>query len=671
MTTAERAAWLRKEIERHNQLYFEQEKPEISDSEFDALMRELIEIEAQNPDLKTPDSPTQRVGYASTEDFEQYRHGVPMLSLDNAFEFEELQAFDTRIRKLLGTDDEIEYHVELKYDGLSLSLTYEDGFLVRATTRGDGTVGEVVTANARTIRDIPLKLTSPLPGLVEIRGEVLMLKEVFQRLNRQRLEAGDQAFVNPRNAASGGMRQKDSTLTAARELSFIAYGLGASEGQAREIPSQSELVTWLRKLGFSRSPQTWLCRGIQEVSEVADEIQRIRPELPFGIDGCVIKVNSIAQQEELGMTARGPRWATAYKFPSEEAFTQLHSITWQVGRTGVVTPVAELEPVFVGGATVSRATLHNHTELLRKDVRPGDTVIVRRAGDVIPEVVGPILEKRPDSSAPVESPRVCPACGTELIQEEGFVAFRCPNKRGCPDQILTKVIHFASRKAMDIDGLGEKQIARYMELGWITDVPDIYELHKRREELVALDRMGEQSTQNLLDSIEASKKRPLDRLIFALGIPVVGERTARDLAREYRTLEALKSASLESLEAIPDIGNKTAEMIRAWFEDETNLELLNRLLLTGVAPIEGSAPKSDLLAGKIFVFTGKLEKFSRESAEVVVGELGGKAAGSVSKNTSFVVAGPGAGSKLAKAEQLGVPVLTEDEFLAMIPEGSV
>lgn len=498
-----------------------------------------------------------------------------------------------------------------------------------------------------------------------------MLKEVFAELNRERVERGEQAFVNPRNAASGGMRQLDSSLTRARRLSFFSYGLGSvPEGLA--LPeTQSGVMDWIGSLGFGRTSESEVVTGADGLVAAANRVQERRPRLGFGIDGCVIKVNSLRLQDDLGFTARGPRWATAVKFPSEQAMTLLEGIGAQVGRTGVVTPVAELEPVFVGGVTVSRATLHNYVELERKDVRVGDTVIVQRAGDVIPEVVGPVLEKRPAGADPWTPPTVCPVCGTELTQDEGYVALRCPNKKGCEAQIAHKLVHFASRKAMDIDGLGEKQIFRYLELGWLSDLPSIYSLKDHRDELIGLERMAEQSTANLLAAIEESKSRPLDRVIFALGIRQVGERTARDLAREFRTLAGLRVATLEELDDVPDIGERTASEIREWFDEPENQELLDALLAAGVEPVEAEEPKSDIFAGKTFVFTGKLEQFSREAAEVFVASMGGKAAGSVSAKTDFVVAGPGAGSKLAKAEKLKVPVLTEDEFLAMLPEGSL
>ncbi len=671
MNPSDDAAELRKLIEHHNRLYHLEEKPEVSDSEFDLLFRQLLDLEAAHPELQTPDSPTQRVGAPPVKSFEAHTHGLPMRSLDNAFGSAELLAFDERVRKGLATEEAVEYQAEIKFDGLSMSLTYEEGQLIRATTRGDGTSGEVVTANAKTVRGVMLRLSMPVPGLLEVRGEVVMLREVFRRLNDARIARGDSPYVNPRNAASGGMRQLDSRLTAQRKLNFFAYGVGAT-GRGTTLPAtQSGLMEYLGNLGFPVRKELRTCQGGEDLVAFADKIQSLRPGLPFDIDGCVFKVNSIAAQNDLGETSRGPRWAIAYKFPSEQAMTILEGIGCQVGRTGVVTPVAELTPIFVGGVTVSRATLHNWEEVTRKDVRAGDTVIVQRAGDVIPEVIGPVLEKRLATSLPPEPPSSCPNCGTALVREDRYVALRCPNKSGCSAQIQSKLIHFSSRLAMDIDGLGEKQIARYLELGWLTDIASIYSLKAYEGELSELDRMGEQSTSNLLASIEESKSRPLARVIFGLGIPQVGARTSRDLAKNYRSLAGLRKCRYDELVEIADIGPLTASGVESWFEDSVNQELLDALLAAGVSPIEAAEPVGDLFAGQTVVFTGKLERFKREAAEELVEKWGGKTSKSVSPNTTLVVAGPGAGSKLAKAEQLGTKVSTEDEFLQMLPPGSL
>ncbi|MGV3616931.1 MAG: NAD-dependent DNA ligase LigA [Fimbriimonas sp.] len=709
MDSAARAAQLREEIEHHAYRYYVQDAPEISDSEYDRLFRELQDLEEAFPELRTADSPTLRVGAPPVAHILQHRHAVPMLSLDNAFGEDELRAFDERIHKTLGTDGHTEYYCELKFDGASLSLTYEDGVLVTAATRGDGTTGEDVTHNAKTVRGIPLRLREPLPGRIEVRGEVVMLKATFERINAARAERGEQVFANPRNAAAGGLRQLDSRLTAARKLNFYAYGVGLVELKVKDVgeessvaaelaadpsleePSseqqivdrrqrrgtvrrlantQSEILLRLRELGFATRAETRVVQGADELLQFVQHTQEHRSELPFGIDGVVLKVNSLDAQEQLGFNARGPRWATAYKYPAEQAFTRLNRIFTQVGRTGSINPVADLEPVVVGGVTVSRATLHNYDEVRRKDVREGDIVIIQRAGDVIPEVVGPVLERREGELPLPQEPTECPSCGTPVKREEGQVFLKCPN-RSCPAQISMKLQHFVGRKMMDIEGLGEKIIDRFLELGFLTDVASIYRLHERKEEMCGLERMGEQSVANLLRNIEESKTRPLARFIFALGIPEVGERGAVDLVRELRTLEAIRQTDYDGLLAVPGVGPRTASEIQQWFEDEENRRVVDELLAHGVAPVEGEAPASDLFAGKTFVFTGKLEKFSREQAEAVVQNMGGKAAGSVSKNTSYLVAGPGAGSKLTKAEQLKVEVLDEDGFLALLPEGTL
>jgi DNA ligase (NAD+) len=666
MNRAERAALLRAEIERHNRLYHHEDSPEISDTEYDRLFQELVEIEAQDPSLQTPDSPTLRVGSQPSEGFEEHSHLLPMLSLDNAFGEDELRAFDERVKKGLETEDEIEYEIELKFDGLSLSLTYVDGLLVTGATRGDGTTGENITENVRTIRDIPLRLRNGPMGSVEIRGEAVMFKSVFDDLNRTRVEAGEQAFANPRNAAAGGMRQLDSRLAAERKLSFFAYGIGA--GDAPGDGTQLGMLQALTEMGFPNRADAMVFKGVKPLMERIAAIIDSRPDLHYGIDGCVIKVNNLADQVKLGSTARGPRWAIAYKFPSEQAFTVLNEVTWQVGRTGVVTPVAELEPVFVGGVTISRATLHNMEEMERKDVRPGDTVIVQRAGDVIPEVVGPVLAKRSESACLAAAPTQCPACGTELTSEEDQVALRCPNKRACPDQLQTGLAHFASRTAMDIEGLGEKQIERFLQEGLITDIASIYRLHEHEEALKEMDRMGEQSIANLLEGIEKSKSQPLARLIFGIGIRQVGSRTSVDLAREFGSLAGLAAASEDDLIEVDEIGPKIAAEISEWFDEDENRSLVTDLQKLGLNPTQEKPEADGLLAGQIIVFTGKLEIKTRKEAEELVQSLGGKASGSVSAKTTLLVAGPGAGSKLKKAQDLGVEVTTEEEFFSRLPE---
>ncbi|HRJ26546.1 MAG TPA: NAD-dependent DNA ligase LigA [Fimbriimonadaceae bacterium] len=664
MDRASRAAFLREEIERHNRLYYVDNLPEISDSEFDLLFRELQDLEAAHPELRTTDSPTQRVGAPPVEGFPEVQHRIPMLSLDNAFDENELRAFDARVCRALARES-VEYFVELKFDGASLSLTYEEGRLVQAATRGDGRTGEGIIENARTLRGVPLRLSRPVPGILEIRGEVVMLKSVFEQINRDRLAAGLPVFANPRNAAAGGLRQLDSRLTAQRKLNFYAYGLGAGD---LGLETQSAILSALRELGVATWDRTLVATGMDSVLEFIHQVGRARSELPFGIDGVVIKLNSLAQQTEVGFNTRGPRWALAYKYPAEQAFTRMNQILVQVGRTGVLTPVADLEPIQVGGVTVTRATLHNYEDLARKDVRPGDIVIVQRAGDVIPEVLGPVLEKRTGELPRPTPPTKCPECGSPVSWIEGQVALVCPNRQ-CPAQTAAKLRHFASRTAMDIEGLGDKQIDRFLELGYLSDLPSLYRLPSHREDLLQLERMGDSSVQNLCDSIEESKVRPLDRFLFALGIRFVGERTARDLAREFGSLDALRKATYEQLILIPDVGPRTASEIESWLEDEENQLLLDDLLMLGVSPTEAAAPTGDLFAGQTVVFTGKLEQMTREEAEGLVHSLGGKTASSVSPRTDLVVAGPGAGSKLAKAESLGVRVISESDFLAMLPSG--
>lgn len=663
MNPADRIQELTEQIRYHNRRYHMMDEPEISDSEFDALMRELVELEAEHPEFAQPDSPTQRVGAEPFAAFEQSRHANPMLSLDNAFNEDELRAFDARVRKGLESDDPVEYLVELKFDGASLALTYQDGVLVRATTRGDGTTGEVVTPNALTVRGIPSVLVGNVSGSLEVRGEVVMTLPAFEAVNAARQAAGEQVFANPRNAASGGLRQLDSRETAKRRLSFFPYGLGSGELAAE----QSVVLARLHELGFPPRADAVVCKGIDTVWDAVQSIQSRRSQLEFGIDGAVIKVNRHVLQASLGSTSRGPRWAIAYKFAAEQAFTVLRDITWQVGRTGTVTPVAELESVQVGGVTVSRATLHNIEEVRRKDVRVGDTVIIQRAGEVIPEVLGPVLNKRPaDAEVPV-APTHCPDCKTELVQDAGYVAIRCPNP-ACPAQIAEALIHFASRGAMDIEGLGEKQVLRLLSLGFISDIPSLYRLHKRADELKALDRMGESSVENLLRAIEESKARGLEKLIFGLGIRFVGERTARDLSAAYGSLEGLLEAKYDTLVTIPDIGPRTASEIELWVESQENKNLVMDLIGLGVNPIAEIRETGDEFAGEIMVFTGRLERAERDAAAAIARQLGAQTVTSVSKKTTLVVAGEAAGSKLTKAQELGVLVIDEETFWDRVPE---
>lgn len=663
---AERARFLRDQLNYHNYLYYVLDRPEISDAEWDAMFAELKRIEEEHPELRTPDSPTLRVGAPPSTKFASHRHRVPMLSLDNAFDEEELRAFHARLLRFLGqnADLSIEYFGELKYDGLSISITYRDGILEKVATRGDGETGEDVTANGRTVRSIPLKLRKEVAGTIEVRGEILMEKREFERVNAELIAKGEEPYANPRNTASGSIRQLDPNITASRRLSFFAWGFG--DTGSLKFQKQSEMLAWLADAGFRVGEYSKRLQGIEEAVRFARDTEALRPNLPFDIDGLVIKVNDISLQEKLGATARGPRWAIAYKFQAEKASTQLLDITWQVGRTGVVTPVAELEPVRVGGVTVSRATLHNLDDIRRKDVRVGDVVLVQRAGDVIPEVVGPVLDEGHELRPVPEPPNHCPACSTPLQRSQGEVALRCANRK-CPAQVAERIVHFVSRSALDVEGLGEKLVLRLLELGFLKDTSDIYRLHTRRDELIQLERMGEQSVSNLLNAIEASKAPPLNRLIFALGIRHVGETAAFSLASKFGSLERLLNATYEELLEVPDIGPNTAGEIVAFFQDADNRRLIADLLSLGVRPVTPSASNEAIsLAGKTIVLTGKLEKMTREEAEEIVRLAGGRAASSVSSRTDLVVAGPGAGSKLDKAKELGVPVISEQEFLEML-----
>jgi DNA ligase (NAD+) len=661
----QRATQLRAEIDRHNYRYHVLDDPEVPDAEYDRMLRELKALEEKHPDLVVPESPTQRVGGAPIAVFAEVRHRKPMLSLDNAFSREEVVAFDRRVRERLKTDGEIDYCCEPKLDGLAVSLTYRAGTLAIAATRGDGTVGEDVTHNIRTIKSVPLRLTGhSLPELLEVRGEVFMSKAGFQEMNRRATEQGEKAFVNPRNAAAGSLRQLDPRLTAKRPLEIFFYGAGLIEG--RELPACHSLVLeQLRAWGLRTSPETRVVRGVEALFRYYEDIGKRRASLRYQIDGVVYKVDSRAQQEALGFVARAPRWALAHKFPAEEEMTRVRDIEWQVGRTGALTPVARLEPVFVGGATVSNATLHNIDELLRKDVRIGDTVILRRAGDVIPEVVGVITEKRPARTSPVQLPKKCPICGSDVERQEGEAIARCTGMLVCPAQLKEALRHSASRRALNIDGLGSKLIEQLVDAGMVKNPGDLYRL--TATELAILERMGEKSAAKLVDSLERSKQTTLARFLFALGIRDVGEATADALASHFRTLAAIQEASIEDIEEVPDIGPVTAAHVHAFMAEPRNREVIAALVRLGVKWPEATlADVSDsAFSGKTIVLTGKLSSLSRDEAAERVRQLGGKVAGSVSKNTDYVVAGADAGSKLRKANELGIKILDEGEFLEL------
>ena len=662
---AARAEELRRQINRHNYLYYVLDQPEVSDAEYDRLMRELQEIEAAHPNLITPDSPTQRVGARPAEQFGAVEHRTPMLSLGNAFGTDELTAFDRRVKRMLGLPETepIEYVAELKVDGLAVSLTYENGVLTVGATRGDGLRGEDITQNLRTIKTIPLRLLArdEAPPLLEVRGEVFLSREEFQRINTEREAADEPLFANPRNAAAGSVRQLDSRITAGRNLDMIAHGLGIAEGI--ESATHWERLEFLRACGFKVSPRAQVCESIEAVVTYCDHWGERKRDLPYQIDGVVVKVNRIDFEDRLGHVSRSPRWAVAYKYPPEEETTVVRDIIVSVGRTGAMTPVAIMDPVEVSGSTVSRAVLHNEDEVRRKDVRVGDTVIIRKAGEVIPEVVAVVTGKRTGNEKPFVMPRRCPVCGSEAERLPGEAVTRCTGI-ACPAQIKQRIYHFASRGGMDIEGVGEVLVDQVVERGLVKDPADIYFV--TNEQLLSLERMGEKSASNLLHAIEGSKRRPLDRLLNGLGIPHVGQHVADVLAANYASLEDIQRASAEELSQIEGIGPVIAEAIAVFFRQEQTKTLIDRLRRAEVVPAPRARPAAKAtegpLAGKTFVFTGELSGYTREEAEDLVRSLGGRAASSVSKKTDYVVAGESPGSKLAKAQQLGVPILDEPAF---------
>jgi DNA ligase (NAD+) len=662
----QRALELRSEIEHHNYLYYVKDAPVISDAQFDSLFSELQELEERYPELRTADSPTQRVGAPVEGEFAPVAHAVPMLSLNNALSEEEAAAFDRRVREGLGVD-EVEYAAEPKFDGLAISLTYDDGVLAVGATRGDGYTGEDVTANLRTVRAIPLRVhAAHPPRLLEVRGEVVMLRKDFDALNR-RLEAkGEKPFVNPRNAAAGSLRQKDPRLTAGRPLHFFAYALGRFEGRGLPTDRHSRQIEYLDTLHFPVSPKRRLVKGLRGMLEYYTEIGRQRAGLPYDIDGVVYKVDDLKLQERLGFVSRAPRFAVAHKFPAEEAVTEVVDIHVQVGRTGALTPVARLKPVFVGGVTVTNATLHNEDEVRRKDVHVGDFVVVRRAGDVIPEVVRVVLDKRPAQVRAFKMPRKCPECGSAVVREAGEAVARCTGGLVCPAQRKQALLHFASRRAMDIEGVGEKLVDQLVDQDLVHTPVDLYRLDVER--LAGLERMGEKSASNLAAAIEASKRPSLARFIYALGIRNIGESTARDLARAFGDIHALMAAGEERLQQVPDVGPVVAQSISAFFAEPHNREVIARMLDAGVHPArEASLPRAaQPLAGKTLVLTGTLPSLSREEATARIVAAGGKVAGSVSKKTSYVVAGADPGSKYDKAVALGIPVLDQDGLLELL-----
>jgi len=669
----ERAAQLRTEIESHNFRYYVLDQPSVPDAEYDRLMHELAGLEQQYPGLVVPDSPTQRVGGQAAPQFAQVRHDLPMLSLDNAFADADVAAFDRRIHERLGRDDVITYSAEPKLDGVAISLRYEKGVLVQAATRGDGTVGEDVTHTVRTIRSVPLRLrAAAVASLIEVRGEIYMSREGFEALNARARASGEKTFANPRNAAAGSLRQLDPQLAAARPLALYAYGFGQMD-QDRLPPSQSAGLALLRSLGLRVNPLCEVVRGLAGCLEYYVRMAARRVQLPYDIDGVVYKVDDCRLQAELGFVARAPRWAIARKFPAEEVLTVVEGVEFQVGRTGAITPVARLKPVPVGGVTVSNATVHNFDELRRKDIRPGDTVIVRRAGDVIPEIVAVVPERRPAASRVVEPPVHCPVCGSDVIRQEGQVVARCSGGLVCPAQRKQALRHFASRRAMDIDGLGEKLIDQLVDTGLVMNAADIYRL--QADQLLDLERMGEKSAVKLVAAIVRSRSTSLGRFLFALGIPEVGEATAAALAGYFGQLEPLSEASEEELQAVADIGPATAAAVRTFFAQAHNRDVIADLRRLGVSWPDGAGEPARVahgpFAGKALVVTGTLAHMTREAAQARIRAMGGKVVDSVSGRTSYLVCGEKPGSKLKRAMDLGVPVLTEEEFLALINEGGM
>jgi DNA ligase (NAD+) len=668
-----RIATLIEEINEHAYRYHVLDDPAISDAAYDQLMRDLEDLETRFPDLASDDSPTRRVGGPILDSFKEYRHPTPMLSLQNAFSEEEFFEFDRRIRQKLDFSSAVVYMAEPKLDGVALELVYAAGTLETAATRGDGTTGENVSANARTIRSVPLKLRSPatgsIPERLAIRGEVIILKEDFEKLNRRQEEAGEKAFANPRNAAAGSLRQLDSRITAGRPLSACMYATGLD---VPGIETQEKLLALLKNLGFSTNPLARKCTGTDEVLAAYHDLLDRRFDLPYEVDGLVVKVDSYDLQKQLGEISRSPRWAIAYKFPAVQETTEVMDITIQVGRTGALTPVARLSPVRVGGVEVSRATLHNQDEIERKDVRMGDTVFIQRAGDVIPEVVSVVLEKRTDAARRFVFPKNCPVCGGLVVRPEGEAAHRCTNMN-CPAQLQARIRHFAQRTAMDIEGLGDKLVAQLVERELVKDVADLY--HLDHPTLAGLERMADKSAGNLIEAFERSKTRELSRFVYALGIRHVGEHIAVLLVRAFGPLEKIQTASQDDLEVVAGIGPEVAASVRDFFGEKKNLEVIARMHQAGVKPklpepTEPEEPEEietseKPLSGKNVVLTGKLTSMPRSKAQAIIERLGGKVTASISKKTGLVIAGNNPGSKLEKAEKLGVRVIDENEFLSL------
>jgi DNA ligase (NAD+) len=661
---------LRKEIREHDYKYYVLAEPSVSDEYYDKLIKELEKLENENPRLITPDSPTQRVGKDLTKEFKPVNHKIPMLSLANTYDEQDVYDFDRKVREALPEKEKIEYVVEYKIDGASISLNYVDGLLKTAATRGDGTVGEEITNNVKTIRSVPLKLNFPKNfkyklNDFEVRGEIYIGIEDFEKINKEREKNGEKLFANPRNSAAGTLKLQDPRIVAKRNLNIFLYSLISTEV---EFDSQEDNLKLIKQLGFKVNPDFKVCKTIEEVLQFCKKLEEKRYSLDYEIDGAVIKVNSIRQQNILGSIAKSPRWAVAYKFKAKQAFTKLNGITWQVGRTGAITPVAELEPVKLAGSTISRATLHNFDEIVRKDIRVEDTVVLEKGGDVIPKIVSVVLGERRKNSKPTFPPEVCPVCKSKIYKPENEVAFYCENPE-CSAQIKGRIIHFASRGAMDIEGLGDALIDLFVEKGFIKHFSDIYHLKQKREQLIQIERLGEKSIDNLLNAIEKSKAQPFSKILFALGIRYVGAGAAQKISNHFNSIDEIIKASEEDISAIYEIGPSISKSLVNFFSDKKNIRLIEELKKAGlIFKSKKSEIRQNDFTNKTFVLTGGLNSLTREEAEERIKILGGKATSSVSKNTDFVVAGEKAGSKLAKAESLGVKVINEDEFLKMLSE---
>ncbi len=664
MSAKKRMEELRRLINRYDHSYYVRGVSEISDFEYDNLMKELEALEKKHPRWVTPDSPTQRVSGEPTKKFPTVEHRFPMLSLSNSYDEKDFGDFEKRIHNLLGAEDGVEYVAELKIDGLAISLLYENGYFIRGATRGDGRQGDDITANLRTIRAIPLKLRgNDHPAVLEVRGEVYLPRDEFERINAERAGKGEELYMNPRNVAAGTLKMQDAREVAARRLSMFCYGLYGPESFMES--THLENLKKMERLGFPVNPHYRLCRDMEAVIGYVRQWEKKRAELNYDIDGVVVKVNDLQQQEKLGSTAKSPRWAIAYKFQAMQAETLIKEITWQVGRTGTLTPVAELEPVWLAGTQVARATLHNMDEILRKDIRAGDTVVVEKGGDIIPKVVRVVTEKRPAGLPPTKAPLLCPSCQTALIQKEGEVALRCPNYH-CPEQVMRRIEHYVDRKSMDMAGFGVALVEALVKEGRLRDISDIYRL--REEDIASLERMGDKSAANVIAGIEASKKQPLFKLIFALGIPFVGINAARELVKHFHTLEELMEATEEDLTAIEGIGPVMAESIVQYFREPAHRRIIAELKKYGVnmESVSGGTGGPGPLEGKTFVLTGTLPTLSREEARRMLEEAGARVSGSVSSKTDYVLAGEKAGSKLKKALQLGITVIDEESFRRLL-----